>query len=674
MLNESDATSPLAQICIEKLSVFLSDKDQNLRYIALKGLSRLLRNAPHTTPLLARHYDDILACINEEDLTIRLKALELVERLTDRSNCKTIVARLIEQISPSSESSSGKTVSNTGLRSAAGALRAVSSAYDTSSPSGVAIQVSSSSPASASSFVLSHYRYRLLLLVLRLTSRSSEDGAQLYVNITNFEWYIDTLVTCAYLSLSVLPKLNFFETTRLAGKLSDCLLDVTARAPSIRPFAVKQCRRLMADHGFISLDNLVATAVTSACAFVMSEYSADQTLEENTQILMGSTALGSTPTGVYLGVMQCLARWLADTAERWQEQQMSSVKGVLDAVYNAMAHAPEEKAALFIELIALVRSGLDGPRLADSGKASHSPTFDDEGLENTNIDLDSNPFASSRPSEGVQERNRIEHGVDITGPPHSLFLLRSIFLGYELRPLAPNAQALVSAPESLDFDAPINVGAVSLSSIVDRRKGGQSGNHEETPDVDEYGRARKATAAPVFASASMRSGSSQEDAGFASKTKRSKKTRTEGASREGKTRKKSVKDTAPVTGDDIDSIPIVKLDLVSNEQGAVDAHDTSVKRGKNTRGDDSVHVTRARTPSPPPIILTAGGEAPRSRPASARPELPVVALQRQPHEGQTGDTPIADTSATVQDSAAVKVVKKKKRKKAKEAQSGDAVA
>lgn len=657
MLDDSDATSPLAQSCIEKLAVFLSDKDQNLRYIALKGLSRLLRNAPHTTPLLARHYDDILACINEEDLTIRLKALELVERLTDRSNCKSIVTRLIEQISPSSTTSTSS-AGKGGLRSAAGALRAVSSSYDTSSPSGLSPHTTSSSSASASSFALAHYRYRLLLLILRLTSRSSEDGSQLYVNITNFEWYVDTLVTCAYLSLSVLPTLDSFEAARLASKLSDSLVDVTARAPSIRPFALRRCKRLTADPGFVSLSNPVAVSVISACAFVMGEYTQEATCKEDTEILVESTILGSHSTGVCLGVMQCLARWLSDMAQDWQDKHLIHVKTVLNSVRHAMARIEKEETSLFTELIALVVSGLDGPRTQLAMQTrSTSPVELTQGDSQTG--LASNSFASSYTTQEEAHQEADEARSGARGPPQSLLLLSSIFAGYELRPLAANAQSLVTPPDSLDLDSALNLGAAPLASMVDMNTGTKREERDESAGVDEYGRLKISTT--LASSSSMVWNSSQEQGALGVKTRKGRKKMKQGEPREGNSRRKRDKGTI-ASGEDVESIPIVKLELSDREGGSDDRRKLAEMRERNTpreKATGTSRPSRPRTPSPPPIILSAGGEAPSVRPTLARSAEKAT----QPVEPERKEAQDEDHAATVHDPAAVKVIKKKKRKK-----------
>lgn len=677
MLADADATTPLAQNCIGKLSAFLSDRDQNLRYIALKGLSRLLQNAPHTTPLLIKHYDDILACINEEDLTIRLKALELVERLTDRSNCKQIVTRLLDQIAPSSPSKKGHAP---GLRSAAGALRAISSSYDTSSPSGtVSDSAQSTINTAATSYAVHQYRYRLLLLILRLTSRSSEDGAQLYVNITNFEWYIDTLITVAYLSLSVIASLSASESAKLAAKLSDCLLDVSARAASIRPAAIQRCRRLLADESFIALDNDVTRSVASACAFILGEYGDSDTARENVQLLVeAASGRSNVMCDVCLSAMQCLARWLVDVAATWREEELPKITRTLQSTREAILRSENTETALYADLITIVIRGLQDSSLHVSQKdprAEHAVTSDLNGNERDNSEqADAFPaWKEDQPFNTVQTQS---------GPPESLYFLYSIFSGYELRPLAANAQALVAPPDELNLDETIGSPAV-LEKQADRQShkvviiGSVKDRSEE---IDEYGRPRATAASTSYA---MVAASSEERFGEAP-TKKQKKRKKRSSAANGNEGRNETQHTEDNEVDDIDNIPIVKLELSNRDEqeGASKTgsrskgKESSRRKGSKLVGEGEENLETERVPSPPPLILTAGGDAPVpvSRPSSARPatastptsEAGILVGGSAAKESSPQIRPKGASEEMVGDTTAVKVIKKKKRKKAKE--------
>ena len=328
----SSEQASLAATCIDKLSSFLSDSDQNLRYIALKGLSRLLVTGH--AHLLSPHYDEILTCIDEEDLTIRLKALELIERLADRSTCKDVVARLIAQISPGTakeDASSNKHGRNLSQPSAVAALRAISASYDPASPSGMANEdIGTLTTSESTRAVVAEYRYKLLHLILRLITRSSDDGSQLYVNISNFEWFIDTLVTTTYLSLPLAAQVpTSLAKVSIGEQVANALLDVTARAAGIRAFAVKRMRRILNDDSFVDRAATTGTssttnAVLGAAAFIVSEYASGVDDRAEAEQLYAKARYN--PVCAFCAV-KITARWLhAISGEAWSENMMPSVK------------------------------------------------------------------------------------------------------------------------------------------------------------------------------------------------------------------------------------------------------------------------------------------------------------------------------------------------------------
>lgn len=95
MLNGREGEA-LAATCVDKLKGFLEDVDQNrsflrsplspacadivphlaVRYIALVALVKILPTHPH---LVSIHHDTILTCVDDADMSIRRRALDLVE-------------------------------------------------------------------------------------------------------------------------------------------------------------------------------------------------------------------------------------------------------------------------------------------------------------------------------------------------------------------------------------------------------------------------------------------------------------------------------------------------------------------------------------------------------------------------------------------------------------------
>ncbi|KAJ7897229.1 Adaptor protein complex AP-3 delta subunit [Mycena olivaceomarginata] len=124
MLQGSSGDS-LARMCVSKLAAFIQDADQNLKYIALLALVKIVP-------------DTILASVNDQDISIRMRALDLVSAMVSPTSLQSIVQQVLSHLVPDTSSS---------------ALR-----------------------------------------ILTMCSQS------MYENVTNFEWYLSVLVDLAHVA------------------------------------------------------------------------------------------------------------------------------------------------------------------------------------------------------------------------------------------------------------------------------------------------------------------------------------------------------------------------------------------------------------------------------------------------------------------------------------------
>uniref|UniRef100_A0A1B0FQ33 AP-3 complex subunit delta n=1 Tax=Glossina morsitans morsitans TaxID=37546 RepID=A0A1B0FQ33_GLOMM len=122
------------QLCVQKLRILIEDSDQNLKYLGLLAMSKILKTHPKS---VQAHKDLILACLDDKDESIRLRALDLLYGMVSKKNLMEIVKRLLGHME-----------------------RAEGSAY----------------------------RDELLYKVIEICSQSS------YLFVTNFEWYLTVLV------------------------------------------------------------------------------------------------------------------------------------------------------------------------------------------------------------------------------------------------------------------------------------------------------------------------------------------------------------------------------------------------------------------------------------------------------------------------------------------------
>ncbi|KAL6264489.1 hypothetical protein P5V15_004597 [Pogonomyrmex californicus] len=88
MPNHSDSI----QLCVQKLRILIEDSDQNLKYLGLLAMSKILRTHPKS---VQAHKDLIMQCLDDKDESIRLRALDLLYGMVSKKNLMEIVKKLM---------------------------------------------------------------------------------------------------------------------------------------------------------------------------------------------------------------------------------------------------------------------------------------------------------------------------------------------------------------------------------------------------------------------------------------------------------------------------------------------------------------------------------------------------------------------------------------------------
>ena len=86
------------RLCLDKLRGFIEDPDQNLKYLGLLGLHKLMKKYPR---VVSEHKDLILGCLEDDDVTIRMRALDLITSMVNQRNVQAIVRRMSEHLQQS---------------------------------------------------------------------------------------------------------------------------------------------------------------------------------------------------------------------------------------------------------------------------------------------------------------------------------------------------------------------------------------------------------------------------------------------------------------------------------------------------------------------------------------------------------------------------------------------
>jgi AP-1 complex subunit gamma-1 len=87
-----DANEGLRNLAINILGRFLVNRDNNIRYVALNTLSKVVRS---NFSAVQRHRSTIVDCLKDPDISIRRRALDLVYSLVNRKNIRPLVGELL---------------------------------------------------------------------------------------------------------------------------------------------------------------------------------------------------------------------------------------------------------------------------------------------------------------------------------------------------------------------------------------------------------------------------------------------------------------------------------------------------------------------------------------------------------------------------------------------------
>lgn len=89
---EIEADSGLRVLGVNILGKFLTNRDNNIRYVALNTLIKVVAIEPNA---VQRHRNTILECLRDPDVSIRRRALELSFTLINESNVRVLIRELL---------------------------------------------------------------------------------------------------------------------------------------------------------------------------------------------------------------------------------------------------------------------------------------------------------------------------------------------------------------------------------------------------------------------------------------------------------------------------------------------------------------------------------------------------------------------------------------------------
>lgn len=419
--------------------------NQTVKYVALLAFNKIVATHPY---LVAQQEDVILECIDSPDISIRIKALDLVQDMVSSDNLVSIVGRLMRQLK---QASSAEPVKQVEVRQ----MEFRADSDDESDGARPAAKNKNQEPP-----LPEDYKIDVIHRILAMCSQNN------YGNLTDFDWYIDILTQL--LRTAPTPRVGDGDSDNEGGasaddsdaigtlsgsaaaanileKIGNELRNVAVKVHALRPAAVRA-----ADEVIVQLSTEAASAaavgaqVTSTAlkplAWMAGEYalyllSADDTLTCLLQLLPRIRFAEVLATCLQ-AVVKLFAFVVSDGHAHnldlgWTPERKSNVALLLARLVHAMeplAQHPQlevqERAVEFSELLKLAAEAV-----------AAQPVSTDEVQQDAPLLL----------TEAIP----------------------SLFRGWELNSVSSGAQRNVPMPSGLDLDEAIHPNLNKLLAEAD---------------------------------------------------------------------------------------------------------------------------------------------------------------------------------------------------------------
>ncbi|EFX01470.1 ap-3 complex subunit [Grosmannia clavigera kw1407] len=417
----------IASLCVTKLrGMIMVHDDPNLKYVALIAFNKIV--STHSF-LVSEQEDVIMECIDSQDISIRIKALDLVQGMVSSDNLMSIVGRLMRQLKQSTSAAPKKTTE----------VRQLEFRADSDDEAEAAAQ-----PKSQEALLPEDYKIDVMHRILSMCAQNN------YSNIADFDWYIDILTQL----LRTAPPSRGGDSdgggdsdstdanngpwyvrtgsTDISERVGNELRNVAVKVRAMRAAAVGAANSVI---GQLSTEAASATTVQVTTrslrpmVWMVGEYAELLESAEDTLSLLLQLVPRIRAAEVLATCVQALAKLFAfvagnDAPGGWQERA--------------------------VELSELLR-------LADEAASAQSPSI-----------------------EGVQQ----------DAPLLLTEAIPSLFRGWELNSVAAGAQLNIPLPQGLDLDEPIhaNLGALLAAAAAADQDGGQitTGGVNDDDDFDAY--------------------------------------------------------------------------------------------------------------------------------------------------------------------------------------------
>ena len=413
----------IARLCVDKLRAMLVVKgDPNLRYVALLAFAKITQSHAH---MVSQHQDVILECIDDPDISIRTRALDLVIGMVNADTLQTVVERLLRQLrtagsNPVASQPEHDRVIQDGILPMA--------ADDDGSQEDIRPKEPGSTQAPP---LPDDYRTSVIERILAMCSKDT------YKNMVDFDWYIGVLVELVQQCPSAIAAASGKELMpTVADSIGMELLNVAVRVKAVRPEAAAAAQTLLTTSDRQRAESTIGAGkhnVLGSAAFIAGEYAT--MLPDPNAVLASLVRATDThlPAKVLTSYLQAIVKVLiaitGHMQSPWSSYHQSNTALLIARIVHFLEPLTlhpdlevQERAVETLDLMRLTAEALSNSQVGNEDAASEPPLLLTQAIP-------------------------------------------SLFTGIELGPVAPSAVRNVPPPDGLDLDAPINS---NLNAILQR--------------------------------------------------------------------------------------------------------------------------------------------------------------------------------------------------------------
>lgn len=386
--------------------------------MALLAFNKIVITHPF---LVSQQEDVILECIDSEDITIRIKALDLVQGMVSPDNLVSIISRLMKQLRACQPSRSNQDPGNEWV-----------------GDSDDDVNDGPPKPQPPEALLPEEYQIDIIGRILLMCSQNN------YSSVVDFDWYIDVLTQLVRLA----PTPRLFDqqdsslaasrasATDVAEEVGNELRNVAVKVRAMRGSAVRAADLIV---GQLLLETPAEQPISSAAlnsiAWILGEYATSLAEPDATISLMLQLVPRAMTPIILITSLQAIMKIFnliaGDANQPWTPERKSRISLLISRIIDSldsMTQHPnlevQERAVEFAELL----------RLTSEAVAAHAPSTDDMEQD----------------------------------PPLLLTqAIPSLFAGWELNSVAVGAQVNVPLPEGIDLDEPIHPNLEGLLAKAD---------------------------------------------------------------------------------------------------------------------------------------------------------------------------------------------------------------